>query len=209
MNRIKYSNFKFKAKSCTTIFIFLFLLHSQAKAQTDDSDAQKSNKELGLSFQLYPAGIIVTINSNLFQSSTTSLLLRAGGNFTDRKDYSQYNDNEQGSGFGASIGYRKHFYLKRGEIIAGLNTDLWNMWIHWKNDIGEPYQSEGTTYTLVLQPWLETGYFTGTHKSPFQFGITAGFGREINIITDGKDVGQGWMLSLLLHCQYSIKSKPD
>jgi len=132
------------------------------------------------------------------------MLIRAGVNLIERKDYSQYNDHEDGYGLGASIGYRRHFFLHHGQIIAAFNMDLWNEWINWENNIGEPDQSTGKTYTLVLQPWLETGYLTGINKSSLQYGITAGFGREINVITDGNDVAQGWILSLLLHFQYTF-----
>jgi len=185
-----------------TYLFFAFL--SSAHAQEELNETSYHRHTLGISFQLYPAGVITTITTEYIQINNSSLLLRIGGNFADRKDYSDYNDNETGAGFGGTIGYRRYFHMGNGKIIAGLNTDIWNMWINWKNDIGEANETSGQTYTLVLQPWLESGYFLQLNNSPIQLGITLGFGREINIITDGKDVGQGWMLSLLFYGQYAF-----
>jgi len=190
-----------------SIFIFFFAFLSISYAQTEQQELKNKSTNLGFSVQLYPAGMITTIHSEIFQSHKTSLFLRAGANFANRKDFSLYNDNERGIGFGGSLGYRKHINLNKGRIMAGINTDLWNMWINWKNNIGEPNQTQGRTYTLVLQPWLESGYFIWAKNSLFQVGVTAGFGREINIITTGKDVGQGWIFSLLFQFQYSLKKK--
>jgi len=132
------------------------------------------------------------------------MLLRAGCNLIERHDYSDVNDHEAGFGLGASIGYRKHIPLKKGEIMAAINTDLWNEWINWENNLGFTGETTGQTYTLVLQPWLQTGYFTKPNKRSLQYGLTAGFGREINVITDGQEVAQGWIGSILLHLQYRI-----
>lgn len=168
-------------------------------------DTIHSFKTVGLSLQIYPAGLISCVTFENYVSQKGSLLFRLGINYADRKDYSPYNDNEKGKGFGGSMGYRKHVPLKLGKIVFGLHCDIWNMWINWKNDIGEPNYTKGQTYTLVLQPWIEGGYFIRLKSIPLQFGITTGFGREINVVTNGKDVGQGWMNSLLLHFNYMLK----
>ncbi len=91
----------------------------------------------------------------------------------------------------------------------GSNLDVWNMWIDWKNNIGQPNQTQGRTYTLVLQPWLEAGYFIPVNKSPIEIGITTGFGREINVITNGKPVGQGWIGSVSLVVQFARFKQRD
>ena len=188
-------------KNSYLILIFNLIFISKIIAQTDST----KQTFIGASAQVYPAGIIATVHTEIFYNKHTSLYFRAGGNFADRKDYSPYNDNEKGSGFGISAAYRKYINLKKGSILLGGNLDVWNMWIDWKNDIGEPNQTQGTTYTLVLQPWLEAGYFIPIKKSAMQLGITTGFGREINVITNGKPVGQGWISSVALYFQYKIK----
>lgn len=180
--------------------VFNYLFISKTIAQTEST----KQTFIGASAQAYPAGIIATVNTEIFYNKHTSIYLRVGGNFADRKDFSPNNDNEKGYGFGGSLGYRKHIILNRGNIILGANMDVWNMWIDWKNHIGEPNQTQGTTYTLVVQPWLEAGYFISIQKSPIQLGISTGFGREINVITNGKDVGQGWMNSIVLNVQFKV-----
>ena len=65
--------------------------------------------------------------------------------------------------------------------------------------------TSGTTYTLVVQPWLEAGYFFNLKNSSSQIGITSGFGREINAISDGKDVAQGWIASVSVQYLISLK----
>lgn len=163
------------------------------------------NKTLfGLSAQFYPAGIITTINAEHFTTENTSFVYRLGGNFVNRQDFSNENDNETGGGFGGSVGFRKHFPQKKGNFIAGLNLDIWNLWIDWKNDIGLQNQTSGNTYTLVLQPWLEAGYFFNLKNTSSQLGFTAGFGREINAITNGKDVAQDWIASLTVQFQFTL-----
>jgi hypothetical protein len=194
--------------SLRTTFYILFILQAavsiEANAQNTIDSNNAKRTEMGLSMQWYPAGIIMTLNSEIFAGNKSAMLLRSGGNFINRRDYSPYNENENGSGFGGTLGYRRHFYRKSGYFIAGFNTDIWNTWINWKNNIGQPNPTFGRTYTLVLQPWIEAGYFANPGESPFQFGLCSGFGRELNIITIGKAVGQGWINSVSLQLQYSF-----
>lgn len=185
----------------TVFLLFIFTFHL---SYSQSSPAKTNAKSFGVSAQFYPAGIIGTITMDKFITETSSLFFRTGVNLIERKDYSPVNDYENGNGLGVSAGYRKHFFLHKGQILAAFNLDVWNEWIHWANNFGQPDESSGITYTLVLQPWLETGYFTKINKASIQYGITAGFGREINVITDGNDVAQGWILSLLLHFQYTF-----
>jgi len=189
----------------TTILLLTIVSICSVHSQTQEATAKNNPTAFGLSAQVYPAGIIATINMDKFMSEKSSMMFRVGVNLIERQDFSEVNDHEDGFGIGASIGYRKHFPLKKGQILAAFNTDVWNEWIDWENNISPIDETSGTTYTLVLQPWLETGYFTGVNKSSLQYGLTAGFGCEINVITDGREVAQGWILSLLLHFQYIFK----
>ncbi len=187
------------------ILIVFFASVTKILAQSDLKTKEASETILGLSEQVYPAGLITTLNTEVFVRENSSLIFRVGGNFANRKDFSPYNDNEKGSGFGGSLGYRKYFHRQKGSFLAGINTDVWNMWIDWQNNPGTPDQTQGQTNTLVLQPWLEGGYLKKIKNSPFQIGMTAGLGREINVITNGKEVGQGWMFSALFHFRYLLK----
>lgn len=161
--------------------------------------------DLGASIQLYPAGIIPTINLEKYQNDKYSWLIRLGVNLADRQDFSPVNDNETGWGFGGSLGYRRHMPYKNGEFVLGLNMDVWNMWIDWKDDIGLATETAGQSYTFVLQPWLEGGYFFNTGSSS-KLGATLGFGREINVITQGEEVAQGFIGSVSVQYYFSLKN---
>jgi len=156
---------------------------------------------LGASFQVYPAGFIPTVNYENFLSEKASLVFRLGANITDRQDFSDVNDSEEGAGFGGSIGYRKHYHFKKGKLIVGLNTDVWSLEIDWEDASNIGAQS-GTTDIVVLQPWLEGGYFFKLNNGASQLGISAGFGREFNVATSGDEVAQGFIGSLILQYQF-------
>ncbi len=159
---------------------------------------------LGLSVQAYPAGIIPTVNVETYLNEKTSLLFRLGGNFTDRQDFSDVNLTEEGEGLGGSVGYRKHFPLKTGKIVAGIITDLWSLEIDWTDNGPADSIISGTTDILVLQPYLEGGYFLPIKNSSSQMGLTLGFGREINIVTDGDEVAQDFIASIALQFMFGL-----
>jgi hypothetical protein len=191
-------------KICSNRFVVSIILSGFVLFSYSQTNTNPEKTFFGVSSQFYPAGIIATINAEHFISENTSLVYRLGGNFVDRQDFSSENDNEKGAGFGGSFGFRKHFPLKKGNIIAGLNIDAWNLWIDWKNDMGLLNQTYGTTYTLVLQPWIEAGYFFYLKNTSSQLGVIAALGREINAITNGKDVAQDWIASLTIQYQFTL-----
>lgn len=184
------------------VLVVFFLLSFIARAQDTvqkKSDSKKTN--LGISVQAYPAGIIPTVNLEHYVSKKSSLLFRLGYNIVDRQDFSDENETETGGGFGGSMGYRRHFPLNKGKIVAGFHTDIWNLDIDWTDTISGTLTS-GTTNTIVIQPWLEAGYFFPIRTS--ELGITAGFGREINAVTNGDDVEQGFIASISLQYYFSL-----
>uniref|UniRef100_UPI003306329A hypothetical protein n=2 Tax=uncultured Croceitalea sp. TaxID=1798908 RepID=UPI003306329A len=185
---------KFKMTFIIIIFGFTSLI-----AQ----DVSDKRTDLGVSVQLYPAGIIPTVNLEYYLEENASLLFRLGLNIVDRQDFSDFNLTEEGTGFGGSVGYRRHFPSGKGKFIAGLNIDIWSLTIDW-TDVG-PADGivAGSTYTLVIQPWLEGGYFLPIKHTKSQIGLTLGFGREINAITSGDEVEQGFIGSVSL--QYSFR----
>jgi len=168
--------------------------------QTGD---QPENR-FGLGLQVYPAGFIPTVSYEHYLGPRTSLLYRVGANITDRRDFSSKNEEEKGSGFGGSVGYRTYVPLQKGSLVFGLHADLWNLWIDWNNPPGSQWPLSGTTYILVLQPWLEAGYIIPIKKSRSRVGFSLGFGREINLITDGRAVEQDWIASARIYYQISI-----
>lgn len=186
-------------KVFTVLSVFILLLGIKGYAQQLDTN----ENYIGLSAQFYPAGFIPTGNLEHFMNAKESVVFRLGFNFTDRQDFSDVNDTEEGDGFGGSFGYRKHFPLSKGRIIAGLNTDIWSLNIDWTDTVNGN-ETAGSTYILVLQPWLEGGYFLPIKNSKSFVGITLGFGREINVITSGDEVAQGFIGSVSLQYQFSL-----
>ena len=183
-----------KANKLLVLFFIFCITSTLSFSQNIKNHKSKHNSAFGVSAQVYPSGIIPTINFEYHLTENTSLQYRLGVNIIDRQDYSNENDEEKGLGFGGSFGYRYHVLFPKGEFIVGANLDLWSTWIDWKNN-SNLIQTSGNTHTLVLQPWLEVGYFFKL-KNTSKIGFTGGFGREINIITNGKDVAQGWIGSL-------------
>ena len=186
-------------KSIVSIFFVLFFI-IQTNAQ--DQDFTKKS-DLGVSVQVYPAGIIPTINYQKYFNEKSSLLIRAGLNIVDRQDFSEFNLTEEGTGFGGSVGYRRHYSAGKGEFIAGINLDVWSLDIDWTDSVGDAIVS-GSTYTLVLQPWLEGGYFLPIKNTKSKIGLTLGFGREFNAITSGDEVEQGFIGSISLQYYFAL-----
>lgn len=144
--------------------------------------------EIGTELKLYPVGYIPMITTTIFTKKDWAIRFRIGGNFANRQDFSGYNDDEVAKGFGGSIGMIKYFTpWKKGQPFVGVTLDTWNMWTKWKDGL-----QTGTTYNLVLQPWANIGYQYPV-SSKWNTGISVGFGREINVITNGEKVGEGWM----------------
>lgn len=190
-----------KIKSVITVVLCIISVSFSSAQDTNTTNLNGKKTNLGVSIQAYPAGFIPTLNLETYFSEKSSLLFRLGWNIVDRKDFSEFNDTETGGGFGGSIGYRRHFSLNKGKIIAGFNTDIWNLDIDWSDTING-VATTGTTNTLVVQPWLEGGYFFPINST--ELGITLGFGREINAVTTGDEVEQGFIASLTLQYYFSL-----
>jgi len=189
-------------KTCILLYfsLFSFVIFAQTK-----SNSAYKKIEFGTEFQIYPVGFITAITSNIFIKENLAMQLRIGGNFANRKDFSGRNDDEKAAGFGGSVGLVKYFPYRKGNFIAGVHIDGWNMWTAWKDGVNTLNPQSGTTYNLVVQPWINGGYLYDVSKK-LNVGLTAGFGREINAITSGKEVGEGWIGSLTLTTNYSFKN---
>lgn len=133
--------------------LFSFVLFAQTK-----SNSAYKKIEFGTEFQIYPVGFITAITSNIFIKENLAMQLRIGANFTNRQNFSGLNDNELVKGFGGSIGLLKYFPYRNGSFIAGAHIDGWNMWTAWKDGVNTLNSQSGTTYNLVVQPWVNGGY---------------------------------------------------
>ncbi|MFS4456311.1 hypothetical protein [Maribacter sp. 2304DJ31-5] len=179
-----------------------FILQAYGQNTQKNSGIDHDGVRLGVSAQFYPAGFIPTVTVEPFLSEDWSLLFRAGANITDRRDFSDENITEEGNGFGGSAGIRKHFPLSTGKIVTSFITDVWSLKIDWTDNDGTPIS--GTTDVVVVQPYLEAGYFYPFKNTTSEVGATIGFGREINVVTNGDDVAQGFILSLALQYNFGL-----
>lgn len=195
-----------KLNQSTILGILLLFVTVAASSQTQNDSEEYVKNYLGFSVQVYPAGIIPTINYEHYVSENASFIYRLGVNIIDRQDFSDENDEEDGFGVGGTVGYRKYFPTKneKGNFMVAFNTDVYNLWIDYENDIGQPNEVSGTSTVWVLQPWLEGGYFINLKDSNSQIGMTAGFGREINVITNGRDVAQDFIGSLSIQYKFGL-----
>lgn len=178
-------NFKY------TLYIAILLVSTQLFSQSDESNI-KRKIEIGTELQVYPVGYMTMITSNIFIKEDLALRFRLGGNFANREDFSGFNDDEVAEGFGGSFGLVKYMPYWKGNFIFGASLDTWNMWTKWKDGINTSNPTSGTTYNLVIQPWINAGYLYNL-SNKWNAGISLGFGREINVITRGENVGEGWM----------------
>ncbi len=176
------------------IAFFLFNAEAQTKAGFLNT---------GIEYNYYPAGHMIGLQSELailrnshkeaFANPHHSINLRLGVNIARRKDFSGLNDDERGWGPGISVGYRyyvsKNWRAGYAGLYAGIRTDYWHMNIDWKDAKHNP--TSGTTQIGVLQPKIELGYKWPIRQYDIILGLSNGF--EINVISKGKDVGQGFI----------------
>jgi hypothetical protein len=190
-----------KIKLIIAVFVFNSL---NSYAQSDENKSSKKI-EIGAELQVYPVGYMPMVTSTVLVKDNWALRFRIGGNFANRQDFSGYNDDEVASGFGGSIGVMKYFQpWGKGKPFVGLSIDTWNMWTDWQDDLETSNPMSGTTYNLVLQPWANAGYQYPI-SSKWNIAASVGFGREINVITRGEKVGEGWMGLATIAINYAIK----
>ncbi|MFK7971854.1 MAG: hypothetical protein AB8F95_15920 [Bacteroidia bacterium] len=158
---------------------------------------------LGLEFQAYPTGIIPGLRLATDIGDRGEANLRLGYQIIDHQDFG-VQDDETGSGVGATLGYRHFFKDARKGFFAGIRTDLWFNSIDYISLLGTPAERRGTSNIVVLQPTLEGGYRFNLGE---QFSLTPalGFGVEWNIATNGEPTGQGPIVLGGLSFMYHIR----
>jgi len=176
-----------KLSLCFALFVWMNTLFGQ--------ETNEKYFELGLEGQQYPTGYLFGARAEIGLASHHALDFRIGYNALDHKDFGVH-DTEEGGGFGGTIGYRYYFNPEHESWFVGARTDVWFNKVDW-TDL-EP-EAESSTDVVVLQPTLIGGY-RWAFNDHFALTPTLAFGAEINIVTDGEEVGQGaiflWGLNL-------------
>ena len=167
-------------KIFTTIFLCLIAGFTFAQAS------------IGPEIQIYPTGIIPSVRIEKSISSLANFNFRIGYQIIRHRDLGVHED-ERGSGYGFSIGYRRFFSIEKSGFSLSLRTDIWKNIIDWRDAIGSPNEVSGSTDIIVLQPTLllEDSYRIGSkvHLIP-----SIGFGYEWNAKTEGAPTGEGAIL---------------
>lgn len=176
------------------VSIFCLIFFDTSNAQSENTPKDKAF-DLGLEIQVYPTGIIPGIRLEKYLNSNASLNFRLGYQLIDHRDLG-VQDNEEGSGFGASIAYRRFFNSNHKGFSLAFRTDLWFNKIDWTNDT-----STGTSNITVIQPTL-MGEYAFRISEGFSITPSASFGWEWNVSTDGEPTGEGAIL--LLGCTFGF-----
>jgi hypothetical protein len=156
-------------------------LPGQAQGQ---ASGRSTDGGFGLELQAYPAGLIAVGHYRFALSDKSAFGLHVGANLTDRQDFGEH-DNESGSGYGAGVSYRRALSDDGNGWFVGGRLDVWLLEIDWQ-DAREGLVARGETDVTVLQPSAQIGY-----RWPSGFDLSLGLGVEINLETDGEEVGEG------------------
>lgn len=171
---------KVSKRSLLTFFIILSAL----------SFAGAQKNAFGPEFQAYPTGLLPGLHyERALASEQWALSLRLGANLFDHRDFGPHL-SEKGKGLGLSLGMNYHLHgFSQNGLYFGLRTDVWRNVVQWIDVLPQDDIESGTTRILVLQPTALAGWQLGGEQWKFRFD--AGFGFEINVITEGEPTGQG------------------
>ena len=168
------------------LFILIFSLYSFVSFSQNETGVYF---DLGVEAQQYPTGFLLGARAEIGIASHHALDVRIGYNSLDHKDFGEH-ESEIGGGFGFTLGYRYYFKPENRKWFLGARSDFWWNEIDWEDNIRNPNQMVGTTNVVVLQPTAIGGYRFLLNNN-FVITPTLAFGAEINIKTEGEDVGQG------------------
>lgn len=155
----------------------------------------RGQSSVGFEFQVYPTGIMPGLRGDFALSSRDALNIRVGANLFNHRDMG-VQDRETGSGFGGTIGYRRYFSDQLSDLFLGIRNDIWRNTVNWTDQPDTPQETTGTTKIVVIQPTLEAGYMFLTANGKLGIAPALGFGYEVNVVSEGRDVGQGPILLL-------------
>jgi len=150
--------------------------------------------EVGLESQAYPTGVIGAASVRLPVAGRHRIGFRAGYNRARRSDNGEH-DDERGGGPGIGAAYRFGLRPEARGLFFGARVDLWWLEIDWTDDPGLTTEVRGSTDILVLQPTGEVGWrFTFGSEMRWAVEPSVALGAEINVRTEGEDVGEGAIL---------------
>jgi len=163
-----------------TTIVIIFALTITAQSQTD----------ISLEAQIYPTGFIPGITIDKHIGTRDVFYLRVGFNFFNHRDLG-VQLNEEGKGYGFSLGYKRYLNQNQTGFRYGLKTDLWLNKVNWAN-INSFGPVNGETRITVIQPTGEVSYVWNFEN--IFFAPSLAFGFEWNVKTKGEPTGEGAIL---------------
>lgn len=184
-------------------FLVFCCFYNICTAQQNKKKEAGSRILAGTEVLWYPAGWIAGATAGYYVTPKHFISAGLGVDIANRKDFGK-NDDEKGTGFGGSLGYRFVFTPDKSSFLLGTRIDLFSMKVKWKDNIGTPQVINGTTKITIFQPTANVGYWIKPKNSQFNFLFSAGGGAEINIKTNGREVGEGgiWLIGACVY--YSL-----
>jgi hypothetical protein len=152
---------------------------------TNFVQAQEGHFDLGIEFQAYPTGILPGLKAAIGIGEHSALHLRVGANIFDHRDLG-VQEQEEGSGWGFTLGYQYYFGEDHSKFFLGIRNDLWWNSVDWETD-----GVMGTTDIFVVQPTAIGGYAIPLADGKLIFEPALGLGFEINVKTEGEPTGEG------------------
>jgi len=156
---------------------------------------------IGLDLQVYPTGVIPGLRYEMPISSKSLLHVRAGYQLIDHRDLGKHED-ETGTGYGLSLGYKRYLNEQQNKWSFMLKTDVWFNTIDWVG-LEADAAAMGTTEIVVLQPTVQAEYDFMLSDN-VALSPSVAFGLEWNVKTDGSPTGEGPILLLGLSLGYRL-----
>lgn len=175
-----------KTLKCFTIILLSLCTSFDVLSQESQAGTSKIST-LGLEIQAYPAGIITQASIGFQASPKSEIIGSLGYNIARRQDFGVH-DNEEGGGFGYAFAYKRYFKEGLKDWFLEAQTSFWYMNIDWTDN--NPANS-GSTEITVFQPTIGIGYDFQLKGDRLKIALKAAFGYEININTQGEEVGEG------------------
>jgi hypothetical protein len=155
-------------------------------------NAQNSVLDVDFEFQVYPTGLIPGLRIEKGFAAKNAVHLRLGYQIIDHRDLG-VQDDETGTGYGFTLGYKRYFKEGFKGWHLGVRNDIWFNQIDWKSNPDTPNEITGTTDIVVVQPTAELGYLWKLSED-WIISPSLAFGWEVNVQTEGEETGQGSIL---------------
>lgn len=133
------------------IFCLLVFITTTALAALSQDDMGYRTTDVGGAAQYQPDGLLLHLHLAFNAKIHNSIVFQAGYNKT--KSGSPLHDEEDGTGWGGSIGYRYYFDFLPRKFFLGFNVGAWKMDVKWSKTSGT-----GNSSFVFIQPAAELGY---------------------------------------------------